>query len=591
MGQRNELSRQKDACVNELLALEQAILDGQMLSVEKLQAIPVELRKKSPLLLQAECEDGLLQGKLFETKQLLETALKGFAAQANESAMLAMMGMLGLLYEQAGDQDEAMPIVILLIQEWERNPEGCSGFVPWALARAALHGERSLTVGNAAADSDLLYLSAVERFGKEARPLWAAFVMLDRLLHDPQIGSDPSSEWRLRLDWLDRHLQKDELGLVLRKLLTTAQADSGMIAYLPARYAYLVRVVLMKERLERPEQPEASDIQIQFYAAAAAAERLAQEGEQHAAQAQLAFMQRLQKQLDTAATRQRLLEVTAALSVSSSSPSSEHNLSGDLFAPRSSAIAESKAMPDRKWRIKLMGDMRFSSTDGLTMEPVWKRRRAGELLVFLLLQPGYKANRELLLERVFIGGAADKRSNQLYVTLHDLRHTLKEMGLSEAVYAKRGVIGLDEQVIDQIDVESYVALSRVGDQLWMDDREAACRLYDEAMPLYGSLASELPQAEWLSRLREQLLDRQTNLLKRLAFYYSELQDDVRAEQRLNEWIALRPDQEEAYEMMIRHCLAKGHRAEAINWYRRLERICKDELGIEPLEATRSLIWE
>ena len=62
---------------------------------------------KSPLLLRAECENGLLNGRFMETKQRLEAALRGFAAQADESAMLAMMAMLGLLYVQVGDLHEA----------------------------------------------------------------------------------------------------------------------------------------------------------------------------------------------------------------------------------------------------------------------------------------------------------------------------------------------------------------------------------------------------------------------------------------------------------------------------------------------------
>ena len=187
MGQRNDSGRQKDAWVNKLLSLEQAILDGQNLSADELRVIPAEVRKRSPLLLQAECEDGLLQGRLIETKQLLETALKGFAAQANESAMLAMMGMLGLLYEQVGDRNESVPIVTLLLQEWNRTPEVCSGFVPWALARASANG--GLPGGTEEYEPEALFWHAVEQFGNEGKPLWTAFVMLDRLLYDPSAAA------------------------------------------------------------------------------------------------------------------------------------------------------------------------------------------------------------------------------------------------------------------------------------------------------------------------------------------------------------------------------------------------------------------
>ncbi|UVI29857.1 AfsR/SARP family transcriptional regulator [Paenibacillus spongiae] len=604
MGQRNDSGRQKDAWVNKLLSLEQAILDGQNLSADELRVIPAEVRKRSPLLLQAECEDGLLQGRLIETKHLLETALKGFAAQANESAMLAMMGMLGLLYEQVGDRNESVPIVTLLLQEWQRTPEACSGFVPWALARASAN--RGLPGATDFQDPETLFRHAAEQFGNEGKPLWTAFVMLDRLLYDPSAAAYGRPEWRTRLQWLNRHLDKDNLGVALIATLTTGHPSVKEVASLPERYAYLVKAILLKTGYEKPAYSLACDNESQFFTSAAEAERLLEEGDDTGAKAEYETMQRLKKLVSTPAINRRFDDIAAMLdrlfpkesrdSEESGDPSAEEEAGQadnshlvDMFIPRPASVPMNN--PDDKWRIKLMGGIRFSTTDGSYAEPAWKRRRAGELLVYLLLQPGYKANREQIIDRVFGEGDTSKRSNQLYVTLHDLRHTLKEMGMTDTVYAKRGVIGLEEHTIEQIDVETYVALSRVGDQLWMDDREAACRLYDEALPLYGQLATELPSAEWLERLREQLLDRQTNMLKRIAIYYSELQDDVRAEQRLNEWIALRPEQEEAYETMIRHCLDKGHRAEAINWFKRLERISKEELGVELLEKTKRLIWQ
>ncbi|MBW7460488.1 hypothetical protein K0U00_41135, partial [Paenibacillus sepulcri] len=217
--------------------------------------------------------------------------------------------------------------------------------------------------------------------------------------------------------------------------------------------------------------------------------------------------------------------------------------------------------------------------------------KAGELLVYLLLQPGYKANREQVIDRVFGEGDPAKRSNQLYVTLHDLRQSLKDMGISvDPVYAKRGLIAVDEHMVDQVDAETFMTLSRVGDQLWVDDREAACRLYEEALPLYGQLGTELPGAEWLDRVRDQMMDRQTIMLKRLAIYYSDMQDDMMVEQCLGEWIALRPEQEEAYETIILHFLDKGRRSEAVGWYKRLERMCMEELGTEPVEEIKRLLW-
>lgn len=545
---------------------EQAILDGQMPPMEQLLAIPAEIRMKSPLLLRVECEIGLLHGQLAGSKKRLEAALRGFAAQADESSMLTMMAMLGLLYIQVGDKHESKPFLSQLEQEWKRNPENCSGFVPWALARAAANAEE-LAVRMEEARG--LLMAAAERFREEGRPLWTGFVLLDGLIFDPRNRSHP--DWTFWMNWLKRRTEEDALTGDVVRVLTSADLNESLCDRLPVRYAYLAKAVLLKKAAERLPEELADDIESGIYAAAAAVKRQLKEGRLDDAAEGLRQLERQRQIVSTPAIEQLAAELRAA------GITGKHPESPLIVSPR--------------WRVKLFGGIAFNKEDGQYAEPVWRRRKAGELFVYLLLQQGYKSNKEQVIERVFGEGDHAKRSNQLYVTLHDLRSALKEAGLHEdAVFAKRGVIAISEQAVDSVDVETFLTLSRVGDQLWTDDREEAVRLFEKAIPLYGVLATELPYAEWLERVREQLMDRQTGMLRRLAAYYGELNDDAREEQRLSDWIALRPEQEEAYEAMIRLCLRSLRRVEAIGWYRRLERICKEELGIEPREEVKRLLW-
>ncbi|MBW7474946.1 winged helix-turn-helix domain-containing protein [Paenibacillus oenotherae] len=575
--------------LNEVLNIEQAILDGRMPEISELKAIPEEIRGKSPLLLRAECEDGLLNGRIVETKQRLESALKGFAAQADESAMLSMMGMLALLYGQVGDRQEAQPILSLLRQEWDRTPDHCNGFVPWALARNAVNGSPE-TAADANNELDGLYYAAAESFRRESKPLWSAFVLLDRLLYDPLTVGD--SDWRLWLLYLERHLTGEAYCEPLYEILAHQRPSPEQCDKLPARYAYLCRAVLLHAPDEKPVSALAGDIEIQIYVAAAKVKHLLATGNRVRASIELQTMERLQQLVSTPASLRMFQTLSSSIRHESDNVEQKWQAAEPAAIESNSDAADREPHPASvRWRIKLIDGILFSTQQGAAAEPVWKRRKAGELLVYLLLQPGYKANREQLIERVFGEGEPAKRANQLYVTLHDLRQTLKDVGLpQDPVYAKRGVIGIDDVIVDAVDAETYITLSRVGDQLWLDDREAACRLYDEALPLFGQLAPELPVSEWLERIREQLVERQTVMLKRLAIYYSELHDEVRVEQRLADWIALRPEQEEAYEFMIRHCLLRGRRAEAIGWYRRLERTCREQ-GTEPLAETKRLLWE
>ncbi|SFT25798.1 BTAD domain-containing putative transcriptional regulator [Paenibacillus sp. BC26] len=617
MKQPNKVKSNQDGWLMEVLKAEQTILDGQMPAITQLLAIPADIRMKSPLLLRAECEDGLLRGRLIETKQRLEAALRGFAAQADDSSMLTMMAMLGLLYEQVGDKQESKPVMALLAQEWERNPENCSGFVPWALAHAAANGSANYDM------AQRLFIMSAERFREEGKPVWMGFVLLDRLLFDPLEKEHP--DWQLWLHWLKRHMANNPSGAVLVHLLTSKEPGAELCAMLPERFAYLSKAILMQQPDENLPADLTEDIENTIFASGARLKRLLQEGQLAQAEQFYPKLDRLRKLVSTPAIDRLAAELKQSMQEQANVEAHtitffaqeqiqqqqltelDQQLGAGLLI-KDDIQQSAEPLPARdndqdndnehaaetaaaKWRVQLIDGISFSTPEGKLAEPIWKRRKAGELFVYLLLQPGCKANREQVIERVFGEGDPAKRSNQLYVTLHDLRSSLKELGMPEdLVYAKRGVVGITELTFEAIDVESYLTLSRVGDQLWMDDREEACRLYDKALPLYGLLGTELPYAEWLERVREQLLDRQTNMIKRIAGYYGELHDEARVEQCLAEWIALRPEQEEAYEAMIRLCLRGDRRIEAIGWYRRLERVCKEELGSEPLEEVRSLLW-
>ncbi|SDX29466.1 BTAD domain-containing putative transcriptional regulator [Paenibacillus sp. CF384] len=614
MKQPNKVKTNQDGWQMEVLKAERTILDGQMPAIAQLLAIPADIRMKSPLLLRAECEDGLLRGRLVETKLRLEAALRGFAAQADDSSMLTMMAMLGLLYEQVGDKQESKPVMALLAQEWARNPENCSGFVPWALAHAAANGAAQYE------QAQRLFIMSAERFREEGKPLWLGFVLLDRLLFDPLEKEHP--DWQLWLHWLKRHMVNNPSGTVLVHLLTSKEPGAELCAMLPERFAYLSKAILMQQPEENLSADLAEDIESSIFASGARMKRLLQEGQLAEAEQFYPKLDRLRKLVSTPAIDRFAAELKQSMDDQANVEANtitffaqeqirqqqlnelDQQLGAGLLNREEVQGAGLEPTPESyddhaptaeintaKWRVQLIDGISFSTPEGKLAEPVWKRRKAGELLVYLLLQPGYKANREQVIEKVFGEGDPAKRSNQLYVTLHDLRSSLKELGMPEdLVYAKRGVVGISEVTFEAIDVESYLTLSRVGDQLWADDREEACRLYDKALPLYGLLGTELPYAEWLERVREQLLDRQTNMIKRIAGYYGELHDEARVEQSLAEWIALRPEQEEAYEAMIRLCLRGDRRIEAIGWYRRLERVCKEELGSEPLEEVRSLLW-
>src|SRR5690606_26493424 len=101
-----------------------------------------------------------------------------------------------------------------------------------------------------------------------------------------------------------------------------------------------------------------------------------------------------------------------------------------------------------------------------------------------------------------------------YVSIHELkRTTLAHWGVENFVSVKDGVIRLREGVIDYVDIEQYLALVRVGEQLWKEDRELAAEMFEKACHLYGELAPDLLYIDWLDSYRSMLLQKQTGIIK------------------------------------------------------------------------------
>ncbi|GBF77343.1 hypothetical protein PA598K_05887 [Paenibacillus sp. 598K] len=569
-----------------VLKLEQQYLAGKLPKHEDYAALPASLRRTSPLLLRMDCVRLMLDGRTREAAEQLSLAVKGYAAQANEREMLSMMGLLALLYTQIGGTPEARTMIDFLTEEYERTPGQCSGFVLWALARGSGSTGRGAT-RERWGRSERYYLEAAARFAESGDYIWYAGLLLDRWIYDDNLLGQP--EWER---WLELLRQWATLYPVCGQIYTLLRSEPGAPIDdlgLPERVWILVQAMRTPNRaLVRTEMLE-HDVEVQLFTMPSELDAIIAADDAGAAAAWLRRAAMLAEAIASPAAQRTADQLAQALREQRpgwlpavQERSAEAKVSS---AEQAGPLAASPTM-----RIQLFSGLKLSAGAAELIELKWKRRKARELLVYLLLQPGHRALREHILEQVFGEGEAAKLANHLYVSLHELRHRLKTWGWEGAVYARGGMIGIDEAFIGYIDIEQYYTLSQVGDQLWADDREAAVKLYLDAVQLYGPLGADMPYADWLERCRSQLLERQTLMVRRLIEYYSETSDKARAEQWLNQWIDLRPDHEEAYQAMIQFWKGLGHEAEAISWYRRLERVCEEEFGTAPLEETRRLIW-
>ncbi|MFS0725932.1 AfsR/SARP family transcriptional regulator [Paenibacillus sp. 1P07SE] len=588
-----------------VLELEQQYLAGKLPEREAYAVLPASIRQTSPLLLRVECIRLLAEGETREAAEQLSMAVKGFAAQSNEREMLSMMGLLALLYTQIGGTPENRTVLDFLQEEYDRTPGQCSGFVLWALARQggtsgeADHHKRW-------EQADIRYREAAARFADAGEPIWFAGLLLDRWVYDADSFRD-SVAWERWLEllrqWSTLYPLCGQAYLLLRddgaesseydQLQESASLPEGEEEGLPGRFHILAQAISHPESPVTGTEKFSHDAEVQLFVMPGELDEIVAADNEHNAAAWLRKAMRLSRSIGSPAAfrlAERLSRTLQERRPDWGALTEEQSAASATIAPAREEAVDQAAAAQATMQVQLFSGLRFTTGAGEEIELKWKRRKARELFIYLLLQPGYRAMREIILEQVFGEGEAAKLANHLYVSLHELRHMLKASGWEGAVYVRGGVIGIEESCVGVIDAEQYQALTRVGDQLWADDREAAVKLYLDAAKLYGPFGSDLPYAEWLERWRAQLLDRQTLTVKRLVEYYGEWEDKTRTEHWLNEWIALRPDHEEAYQAMIRFWKGLGHEAEAISWYRRLERICEEDLATVPLEETRRLLW-
>jgi len=259
---------------------------------------------------------------------------------------------------------------------------------------------------------------------------------------------------------------------------------------------------------------------------------------------------------------------------------------GASDAPASEPVEETGPAPVR---IRCFGGLRIERQGALVPEPKWKRKKAEELFIFLLLRPGHAAPKEQVLDALFPDAEPSKASNQLYVAIYEVNRALKEScGWEDGAALRDGVVALPEHRVEEVDVEKYTTLVRVADQLHPTQADVSEELYESAAELYGSLLPKLPYVEWLARLRDELEWKQERILERLAAGARERNETEREERFLRMRAELAPLQEPAVQELLRLYARTGRTAEAKRLFEAFERRLLAEDGERPSPETKRL---
>jgi two-component SAPR family response regulator len=521
--------------------------------------------------------------------------VKGFAAQSLPDRLIGAMCALAELQLRTGDIASAETLLLFLKHEYDKRPDD-DGEAAGRLSRALAAGARLI---DSEASAKSWYIEAIGQFERKGRLAEAASTLARLIVQCGDAIQEHEWKdlaWRLRqwsaaaddvrdlYPWIgslwDLRQGYWEPSIVsLRKFLN--ESSAGQLPYYHIAEIQIVVYRAMPElnveealrsgdALRALQQKHCADYLLQYRLLQALADGLRRAGQTLEAEEAAAELDRLARHLKL--PRPSVREVSSPVPV----------------GPFRANAEEEGAV----WRIRLFGGLAFQNGFREVRGMRWKRKKAQELCVYLLLQPNYMSSRDQLIDILQLGEVHDKAARLLHVITHQLRQTfLDELGIRDIVFIREGLVSLRENAIEYVDVEKYYALIRTADQLWIKDRPLACELYEEAHALYDELLPELPYISWLANVREHALDKQTSIVRKLCRAAEEKQDAIMEEHYCREWLRLRPDQEEACQQQLRILTRTKRHQEARQLYERFARHYREELGLEPSAETAQLLEE
>jgi len=578
--------------------LECAVADGDWESVERRLGSGEPPVERFPLLSLPYALKLLDDGRLAEARSLLERSMKTFGERWNSEALAGSMALYVCVNLRLGETEDAATAARFLAEEtahWEESAQ-----IP-ALAWLAL-GRAGHLIGASAERRESYYESAVVRYietNQARRGLEAWFEQTRLALR--RIGRPPAERRiaavRQRASWHPEYAPYLEALRLIEcetngryeeaiEAAETMLGDRSLGGYFRLQLeASRARAALRLRRRESAESIErwveraksysASDVTLQTEAARLMGELCSVRGDEAGATA----WERLRESLQPMGIAPEWEPAPAA-----------SRSAGDAAPPEPALAFESEpAGSPRPWRVRCFGEFAMTAGDRELRSLPWKRRKAQELFLLLLLRPGHAISREQAMDFLFGELEPGKAANQLYVAVHDGRRALQSaLGRDNALYVRDGAVRLHEETAFDVDVEQYGTLVRVADQLYAADPEMSAALYERAAELYADVLPDITWIDWLVALRNDLELTQLRVLRRLSLLAEQSGDLDRAERYAREWLRLSPTDEEACQTALRLLMAGGRRTEAAKLYESFAAVLEREMGIRPLPETRAI---
>ncbi len=253
-------------------------------------------------------------------------------------------------------------------------------------------------------------------------------------------------------------------------------------------------------------------------------------------------------------------------------------------------LANAAAHPGFQLRVQTLGAFRVWRGETEIGAREWQRKKARQLLQLFVTRRGRLIEREEIFETLWRDQSPDAAARDFKVALNALNKALEpERGDDPAFIARaESAYGWRAGADVWIDADEFVRLLARADK---ENGDAALDLLHRALSLYQDdyLLADARYDDWAIAERERLLALYLRAADRLAA-------ELLARGAFDECIAwcekiLARDRcwEHAYRLMMRAHAARGDRAQARRVFEQCARVLREELDVEPSEATLEVL--
>jgi DNA-binding SARP family transcriptional activator len=216
--------------------------------------------------------------------------------------------------------------------------------------------------------------------------------------------------------------------------------------------------------------------------------------------------------------------------------------------------------------------------------------RGLSVLKYLLLHHKQTISREMLMDIFWSDAEPETARNNLNVTIHSLRKSLRTITFLPIIVYEDGAYGLEHNLEIWLDVEEFEKCVKAGQHIEAREQfSAAVAEYEAAVSLYqGDFLEQTPYEEWTILDRERLRVAYLDTIDRLSHIYFRQERYAACITVCQRILAHDRCREDTY-CLLMHCYSRqGQYHLALSQYQNCVKALHEEMEVEPAPETTRL---